>query len=466
MWYRLTDGEVSSPIVFTQKTIEVGMANIPVIFVIVNKSGPRPSTLDTSIGVSVFVSAPDTVIIHKAIDTDSIFVMAAKGAFDVLTEGFEIDLDEAAFKAALKSAEIRRTANGEDHSAIDLGRAWQAKHGCLVDMDTLLAHMTAQSITKSEFLDLLEEETFHALALVCKMRRLLPNLHAWLIARKRGRPWWRFGMSLALRAYSTAHCPPNLEDYHARLNNSQPSPLLPRVNCCLATLTSLGKSGYGADILDRRSNRAMRATLVLLRQHHHVASAQGLNKLGANTTDFALSFPLTAGAAQDNAMLQMSPERGSMYNEPIAAVLPLKKYVCLLRHSTTSSHTTSPGPRHLHLGLCIRTACNASTMSKNKWWPLPSIPLLPGVNKGWRYMLRTGQSSLAEAVGAGGDRACLDLSTRVVVVDLCLLATLVVELHILDAGFVPFARFIFSPSCLMQMLGVNVTPLVVDPRRF
>jgi hypothetical protein len=194
MWYLLTDGEVSSPTVFAQKTIEAGMANTPVIFVIVNKSGPRPSTLNISVGVSVFASAPDAAIIYKDVDTDYIFVVAAKGAFDVLTEGFEIDLEqwesmprfhnEAAFKAALKTAEITGAANREDHSAIDLGRAWQAKHGSLVDMDTLLAQMTPQSITQSEFLDLLEEETFGALALVCKTCGLLPNLRAWLIVRK------------------------------------------------------------------------------------------------------------------------------------------------------------------------------------------------------------------------------------------------------------------------------------------
>ncbi|KAJ7276964.1 hypothetical protein C8J57DRAFT_197981 [Mycena rebaudengoi] len=325
-------------------------------FVIVNKSGPRPSTLDTSVGVSVFVSAPDMVIIHKAIDTDSIFVMAAKGAFDVLTEGFEIDLEqwdsmprfhnEAAFKAALKSAEITGAANREDHSAIDLGRAWQAKHGCLIDVDALLAQMTPQSIAPAEFLDLLEEETFGALALVCKTRGLLPNLRAWLTARKERasvveirdvsgaadilqqlRDLGHNAPDTLREKLRTAH-QLNLEDHRARLGSSQPSALLPHVNRCLATLTLLEKSGYGADILDRRSNRALRVILVSASDIGQQLTTLSLDddveayrstcsicccdstimslalkasaRPGDNTTDFALNFPLAAGAAQDN----------------------------------------------------------------------------------------------------------------------------------------------------------------------
>ncbi|KAJ7268562.1 hypothetical protein C8J57DRAFT_1612844 [Mycena rebaudengoi] len=404
-------------------------AQYPVIFVIVNKSGPRPSTLNISVGVSVLASAPDAAIIYKDVDTDYIFVVAAKGAFDVLTEGFEIDLEqwesmprfhnEAAFKAALKTAEITGGAIREDHSAIDLGRAWQAKHGCLVDMDTLLAQMTVtpQSITQSEFLDLLEEETFGALALVCKTRGLLPNLRAWLIARKERASiwclWWRFEMFLVRRGYSSSYeilvrmlrmpCL-NLEDYHARLNNSQPSPLLPHVNRCLATLTLLEKSGYGADILDRRSNRAMRATLLTtlsldddVEAYHSTCpicccdntimslALKASAKPGDNTTDFALNFPLAAGAAQDNvdilsaqyvcfqfalAMHQMSPERGSMYNEPIVAVLPLTKYVgvnrayitnCLATVITNGLVTGASGLCQLFMGVLL------TTMKTREW---------------------------------------------------------------------------------------------------
>ncbi|KAJ7243226.1 hypothetical protein C8J57DRAFT_1726032 [Mycena rebaudengoi] len=48
---------------------------------------------------------------------------------------------------------------------------------------------------------------------------------------------------------------------------------------------------------------------------------------------------------------------------------------------------------------------NTSATSEKKWWPLPSIPSLPGANTGWTSdagwgcMLRTGQSLLAAAVG-------------------------------------------------------------------
>ncbi|KAJ7276972.1 hypothetical protein C8J57DRAFT_1504808 [Mycena rebaudengoi] len=93
-------------------------------------------------------------------------------------------------------------------------------------------------------------------------------------------------------------------------------PPLPITSLC-QLLTFLEKSGYGAGILDRRSNRAMRATLVDIDQQLTTLSlndaVEGYSstcsmslvlkasaKPGDNITDFALNSPLAAGAAQDN----------------------------------------------------------------------------------------------------------------------------------------------------------------------
>ncbi|KAJ7725190.1 hypothetical protein B0H16DRAFT_1594974 [Mycena metata] len=402
MWYLLTDGEIGSPVHFARKTLEVGMANTPVVFVITNRFGAKPSTINISVGISVFASAPDAAIVFKSTSDGVIYVLAAKGAFEPLTAGFDIDLDnweslplfpsETLFKTALKDVNIVGAAHRETGAAVDLGRAWQAKHGCLVDIDLLLAQVLPQSISQDDFLDLLEEETFNSLALLCKTRGHLPALRDWLVARKErasvveirdvagaadilqqlrgsGDPSQPVVGADSLRQKLRAAHQSNLEDYRARLNSQTVSPLLPHVNRCLAAITALEKAGYAADILDRRSNRAMRAAVVSSTDVDQQLAALNLDadveahrstcpiccdddvimslalkvsaNPGDNTTDFALNFPLAAGASLHNrdvisaqyvcfqcalAMQQMDPGRGSMYNEPIAAVLPLAKY--------------------------------------------------------------------------------------------------------------------------------------------
>ncbi|KAF7290673.1 hypothetical protein MIND_01307600 [Mycena indigotica] len=398
MWYLLTDGEVGSPVQFARRTLDVGMANTPVVFVIVNRAGLRPADIDISVGVSVFASASDAAIIFKNQAMGEMYVLSAKGAFESLVDGFTIDLEdwkslplypnEDAFKTALKDVNIIGVQHRVQGGAVDLGRTWQAKHNCLVDIDLLLAEMGPTSISQDEFIDLLEEDTFDALALLCKTRDLLPQLRAWLIARKerasvieirdisgasallqqiRQDPGSADSTSLR-QQLRTAH-QNNLADYRTRIAENAPSPLLPRVNRCLAVVTALEKSGYGADILDRRSNRAMRAAVVSSADVESQLSTLNLDadveafrgtcsiccdddvimsfalkssdRPADNTSDFALNFPLAAGASAPNAnvisaqnvcfqcalaMYQFDPDRATMYNEAIAAVIPLTKF--------------------------------------------------------------------------------------------------------------------------------------------
>ncbi|KAJ7485076.1 hypothetical protein B0H11DRAFT_1861881 [Mycena galericulata] len=444
MWYLLTDGEVGSPVNFARKTVEVGMANTPVVFVIVNRYGVKPSTIDISVGISVFASASDAAVVFKNTATGELYILAAKGAFEVLTSGFEINLesweslplfpDEASFKIALKDINIVGVAHRSTGAAVDLGRSWQAKHGCLVDIELLLAQMHPQSIPQDELLDLLEEETFDALALLCKTRGLLPTLRDWLLARKERASTIEIrdvsgaaeilqqlrstgenvqGGAEVLRERLRAAHQSNLRDYRSRLADSRPSPLLPHINRCLAAVTALEKAGYAADILDRRSNRAMRAAVVTSSDVDQQLAALNLDddveahrstcsiccsddvimslalKVSANasdnTTDFALNFPLAAGATLHNrgvisaqyvcfqcalAMHQMDPARGSMYNEPIAAVLPLAKYDgvnrkyitnCLATVLTNGLATGASGLTQVLMSIIL------STMNTKEW---------------------------------------------------------------------------------------------------
>ncbi|KAF8198304.1 hypothetical protein K438DRAFT_1933643 [Mycena galopus ATCC 62051] len=447
MWYLLTDGEVGSPLNFARRTVEAGMANTPVIFVITNRSSTKPNSVNISVGISVFASASDATIVFKDTANGELYVLAAKGAFEVLTSGFEIDLErweslplfvnEAVFKAALKDVNIVGAAHRTNSMAIELDRAWQEKHACLVDVDLLLAQMLPDSIPQDEFIDLLQEDAFNTIALLCKTRGLLTQLRDWLLARKERASVIEIrdvagaaGLLLQLRANTlpaaeadglrqklrAAH-QANLDDYRARLNENKPSPLLPHINRCLAALTALEKAGYAADILDRRSNRAMRAAVVSstdvdnqladLDLEDHVEAHRSTCTIccnddtvmslalmvsanpGDNTTDFALNFPLAAGATLHNcnvisaqfvcfqcalAMYQIDPMRGSMYNEPIAAVLPLakfeginRKYIsnCLARVLTSGLATGASGLVQLLMSIILTTM-------QTKEWAKPS----------------------------------------------------------------------------------------------
>ncbi|KAJ7787009.1 hypothetical protein B0H13DRAFT_1936752 [Mycena leptocephala] len=188
------------------------MANTPVVFVITGTK--LTSTTDISVGLPVFASAPDAAIVFKNAASGEIYVVAAKGAF------------ESAFKNALEGINIVDTARLKTGGAVYLGRAWHEKHQCF---------MPPQSIPENELLDLLEDETFKALALSCKMRGLVQNLRDWLLA-KNEQP----------RDMPAVHRP-NLEN----------SPLLPRISRCLEKLTALENTGFNVDILEWSSHRSM-----------------------------------------------------------------------------------------------------------------------------------------------------------------------------------------------------------------
>ncbi|KAJ7689021.1 hypothetical protein B0H17DRAFT_1067505 [Mycena rosella] len=494
MWLLLTDGEVGSPVHFARKTVEVGMANTPVVFVITNRSGAKPSTVDISVGISVFASASDAAIVFKSTENGEIYVLAAKGAFDVLTAGFEVDLekweslplfpDEVAFKTALKDVNIVGVAHRVDNSAVDLGRAWEEKRGCLIDIDRLLAQMNPQSISQDEVLDLLEEETFDALALLCKTRGHLPALRDWLLARKERASVIEIrdvsgaaeilqqlrdigGITQppveaeALRQKLRAAHQSNLENYRSRLTSAKPSPLLPHVNRCLAALTALEKAGYAAEILDRRSNRAMRAAVISSTDVDQQLAALNLDddveaqrstcsiccsddvimslalkvsaNPGDNTTDFALNFPLAAGATLHNrdvisaqfvcfqcalAMYQNDPDRGSMYNEPIAAVLPLAKYEgvnrkyitnCLATALTNGLATGASGLTQVLMSIIL------TTMATKEWTRATEGDReIQARRDGMQWMLKNlvANSSCRETFDETGDWVSFDKALR------------------------------------------------------
>ncbi|KAJ7883001.1 hypothetical protein B0H14DRAFT_1450162 [Mycena olivaceomarginata] len=247
MWYLLTDGEVDRPVNFARKALENGMANTPVVFVITGTK--LTSTTDISVGLPVFASAPDAAIVFKNAASGEIYVVAAKGAFEVLTAGYKINLanlnwkslpffpTESAFKNALEGISIVDTARLKTGGAVYLGRAWHEKHQCFVRIDRLLEQKPPQSILENELLDLLEDETFKAFALSCKTRGLVQNLRDWLLAK-----------------YEQPRDMPAIHRPH--LENS---PLLPRISRCLEKVTALENTGFDVGILEWSSHRSMSA---------------------------------------------------------------------------------------------------------------------------------------------------------------------------------------------------------------
>ncbi|KAJ7812868.1 hypothetical protein B0H14DRAFT_2605468 [Mycena olivaceomarginata] len=191
----------------------------------------------------------DAAIVFKNAASGEIYVVAAKGAFEVLTAGYKINLanlnwkslpffpTESAFKNALEGINIVDTARLKTGGAVYLGRAWHEKHQCFVRIDRLLEQMSPQSIPENELLDLLEDETFKALALSCKTRGLVQNLRDWLLAK-----------------YEQPRDMPAIHRPH--LENS---PLLPRISRCLEKLTALENTGFDVGILEWSSHRSMSA---------------------------------------------------------------------------------------------------------------------------------------------------------------------------------------------------------------
>ncbi|KAL8865678.1 MAG: hypothetical protein Q9174_006760, partial [Haloplaca sp. 1 TL-2023] len=162
----------------------------------------------------------------------------------------------------------------------------------------------------------------------------------------------------------------NRETYRSSQDSSseeseEVSRLNRRINDALQTISELEKSNYTADILNRRSNRAMRANVVSSAENAvHLArldlsdevdayrstcsiccgeeqimsvSIKRLASAEENTTDFALNFPLAAGLLKHNADMISSQvicfqcslllSARSIYQENIVAALPTVMYV-------------------------------------------------------------------------------------------------------------------------------------------
>ncbi|KAL8711805.1 MAG: hypothetical protein Q9220_003749 [cf. Caloplaca sp. 1 TL-2023] len=401
LWVLLTDGEVSSYAVsdLDSNAQIVNVLQVPIILVITGSCVVKPEMSNISVGVSFFASAREALILFKDYQSGKLFVIDAKGSFAALKPD-DLDLtsswealprfaDEASFVKRCKKLKIDLIASGKrsDTRAVSLGAEWDNVTGhALVNVAALLEQ---PMLEVPDLRNILQEQAFSQLALLCKIRGKLGTLRD-LIVRHKTQEYIvrledRHGAGKIMQMIQaadpnasqskerlveelrTAHMA-NREIYF-RLRNevSEEQRLASEMNRLidrgLQTIAGLEKSGYTADILNRKSNRAMRASVVSAAESRiHVAALDLSEEVPAfrsscpiccdesqimsvtlrrlatveeNTTDFALNFPLAAAQAKQNADM-ISAQcicfqcalvlEKSIYQEDIIAIIPTLDY--------------------------------------------------------------------------------------------------------------------------------------------
>ena len=400
LWVLLTDGEIATDRVSMLTTLadKSAFIRIPVVLIVTGARYSGPNQANISVGIPFFTSAQEALILFKDYATGQIFVIDAKGAFEPLkpqnsqdlhswdslpTYANENDFNKhcAALGIRLVQHEGRRLTR-----AVSLGAEWDAATDkALVDVSALLeqVHLRVQDLC-----NLLSEQTITQLALLCKTRGQLDVLRNLILQHKQQEVIVRLEdrhgagkimeqmQSDAIGSSEKIQLVEQLRNAHAANRRAylalKDSPSEERRLACkinrlidrgLAIITGLEKSSYTVDILNRRSNRAMRSNIVsadegainlaALDLSDKIPAFRGtcwvccgeeqimsvvlkrLDTVEENTTDFALNFPLAAAHGRQNIDMVSSQCvcfqcallcQRSIYKEDIVAVLPTIDY--------------------------------------------------------------------------------------------------------------------------------------------
>ena len=295
--------------------------------------------------------------------------------------------DEAAFCEACGSLAIdfQHQSDRRSLKSVSLGLQWATvTNDALVNVSELLKQ---RHIATPELRNLLEDEAVNQLALICKTRGQIGDLRSLFLRHKQQevvvRLEDRHGASKIMERIRTTGTSSEkhqllaqLREAHARNRDtyrrlkdspSEESRLATEinrsVNRVLAILSEYEKSSYTADILNRKSNRAMHAGVVsaadaeiyvlALELSDTMDACRGtcsiccgedqimsivlkeLQTAEENTTYFALNFPLAAGWSKHNKDVVSSQcicfqcalllER-SIFHEKIVAKIPAVSY--------------------------------------------------------------------------------------------------------------------------------------------
>ena len=368
LWILLTDGEIYERDVteLTRLAEEMTVTQVPVILLITGYPAKTPARANISVGISFFASAPDALILFKDFKKGVLYVIDAKGAFAGLKGSADVDLSdwknlpnfktEEDLKAQLRSANINFDQNrsGRNGKGISLGPNWDvATDNSLVKVSELL---NQERLDPVNLRVLLEEQTLEQLALTCKTRGQLNELRNLLIRHKQQEVTVRLEdrhgagdimrelqatqdlcektrLSEDLRHAHIANRATYLQLKDTPTDEAKKLTTLNRlIDGGLRIISGFEKSSYTADILSRKSNRAMRAGMVTAADREVRLAALDLSddvkafrsacpiccgereimsivtkvleeRNGENTSDFSLNFPLAAGQTEQNAKI-------------------------------------------------------------------------------------------------------------------------------------------------------------------
>ncbi|KAL8798729.1 MAG: hypothetical protein Q9182_006444 [Xanthomendoza sp. 2 TL-2023] len=448
VWVLMTDGEIASYAVseLSEHAESTNVLQASIIVIITGARHEKPCSSNISVGVSFFAAAREALIMFKDYTTGQLFILDAKGSgFEALNPNgvglssesewhllpqFASDLE---FVKHCGDLSVFLTPRKTHTRAVSLGTEWDsATDSALVHVSALLEQT---QIDPRDLRDLLREEAIAQLALLCKTRGRLGLLRELLLRHKQQEVIIRLedlnGAAQVMEKIQSSVTPEekdqlveelrrahaaNRESYFKRRNEPseeqrEASELNKLINRGLEIIAGLEKSGYTADILNRKSNRAMRSSIVSAADSEiHLAALdlsddinalrgscpiccdeqimsivlKRLDTVEENTTDFALNFPLAAAQAKQNADIVSAQCicfqcalvcKRSIYHEDIVATIPTvnysganKKYIDhqLTQALTAGLKTGASGIAQLFMTILDRTLetknwCSRST---------------------------------------------------------------------------------------------------------
>ena len=295
MWVLLTDGEIWDREVAELTRLAEGAAltQVPVILLIVGGRYSTPENENISVGISFFAGARDALILYKDINDGAFFVVDGKGAFQHLKSRANEDLSdwnklirhasEDALKKELTSQDISfdPDRSQRQQKGVSLGPEWDSVTGkALVKVTDLL---NESQIALEDLRNLLGEEAVTQLALICKTRGQLNDLRNFLLRHKQKeivvRLEDRCGASRILKKIQAvadaqekdrltkdlrqAHLSNRRTYQELKDSPSEDAKRITELNRLidrgLRVISGFDKSSYTANILSRKSNRAMRS---------------------------------------------------------------------------------------------------------------------------------------------------------------------------------------------------------------
>ncbi|PSN62027.1 hypothetical protein BS50DRAFT_135697 [Corynespora cassiicola Philippines] len=304
IWYLVTDGEIPSFDVhrLAEMANESGAIGVPIVFLIVGRCGESPGSANISVGISLYASAQNSLVLFKERSAQKLYVIAGKGCFSPLVGSGEAQEltswsalpsygnEKALFRHWDKlNIQIPRAKDRETlPKGISLGEEWEYTCGgnVLVDLDLLLQ---AGLLSDKDIFDVLAEEAFNTLSVAYKTRKRLPELRAFVQRQKIEQVSPKFGDVAGASSIIVELGKPGitdqkkrslqeqLRDAHAKnrgvyqsnlahfaaseeMMNLRKRNLL--IDAALRTLASVEAAGFNAEILSRKSNRARRAEIV------------------------------------------------------------------------------------------------------------------------------------------------------------------------------------------------------------